>query len=162
MSSLSNATEEQVETFERFVSLVNNALDEVFGKQGATMILGLQWGEMGRSGQPICLVSSNMPVCAVGAAITDMAEEVEMLHRAAHGLPETEESDDLSENVALADAPEEVQSMVRGLMEQFGVTEDQVQIVHHVDTSDLADLPVTGVLGDEPQPGDPTTVEGTD
>lgn len=138
---------EDLALWQQFVDGLTELTNNVFSEHGgATIVVGAQFSQMGQDeSQPRCLVTGNIPVCAVGQALADMVDETERQHRRAHGL---DEDGPVEERVSLDQVPEEVRQQVLDLISNLGVNPDQVTILRAVDTSDLDELP--------------TTVEGTD
>ena len=79
-----------------FVERVNDALHATFEEDDrAVVVLGIQFGEMGTAEAPdlpACLVTSNLPICAIPTAIASMGEQVDIDHARYHGQ-EVEPSD---------------------------------------------------------------------
>lgn len=159
----STIPQEMHEKWHKFVDEVNAAVEACFDVDAdhPVIVLGAQWGEMGKadSGLPVCVVTSNLPVCLVPEALTDMLDRAEADHAAHHGTALDENGMPQGFPMDATEVPEAVKAAALALAEKFGLTPEQIKYVQVPDTSDL-DNPQEALS--IPLPGDPTTVEGTD
>lgn len=133
------------EKFHRFIDKVQAAMEEVFDIENdqPVVVIGAQFGDMGKEeGLPSVLVSANLPPCLVSDAIKEMFEFSEAQHAAYHGGHEVLGDNYVTQQMDLANVPEEV---IAELKKMFGDDLDLSQVVftEAVDISDLTDADET-------------------
>lgn len=162
--SIDTIPEEMHQKWHDFIDAVNAAMDAVFNveEEHPVIVLGAQWGEMGHadSGLPVCVVTSNLPVCLVGQALEDMMEQAEADHDRHHGgLGLREDGTPAGFDVSADEVPEAVREAAYRIAEEMGLGRDAVVFRA---TPDIRDLENPQEALNIPLPEDPGTVEGTD
>lgn len=138
--------QEYEQKFGAFVDRMNEAMHDIFSEEDhPTVILGLQFGEMGKPDNdlPPCAVTSNLPECLVPEAIEDMMEVAEYLHAQAHGVTVEElrarESMPSMKVSDLSQVPEEIREQMTALAERLGIDPANIEYHETVSTDDLSD-----------------------
>lgn len=118
----------------QFIDGINRVVSEVFGTEDIAVVIGAQWGEMGRTGSnlPNCVVTSNLDVHACPNAVAEMQEFVDAQHEQAHGI--------VKEPMIPENVPEHVRQEAIAFAESIGLTEADIQFVAVDDSSDLSKL----------------------
>lgn len=146
-----------------FIQKVDEAMHEVFDVETdhPAVVVGLQFAAS-ESDAPVFL-SSNLPICLVGAAIHDMhdaaAEQHDAFHEATGQFMDVDPGDE--------SIPQEVRDFAARLAADNGLDPSQVVIQAQVGTDDLNDDGIARLIGtpydiDSDEPGEKFVLTGKD
>lgn len=133
------------EKWEAFLEDLGIIATKHFGEDDrAHVVLGAQWGDMGKddTGDLLpCIVTSDLDICLVGQALGDMVEYVHKEHRLYHGESVDDDEDPPISEVIVsvpsgqteADVPAEVKAMAEDMAASLGVP------VVYIGSADLDD-----------------------
>lgn len=149
-SNIENVSEADAALWARMIDRVQEAMQEFFPDGNVMVVLGMQWGSMGQDPeQPVCLVTSNLPICGTPLAIHDMHEQMVLEHDEHHKRFESLNSEDfVSEPVPVDAVPADVREEAEEYARSMGLDPSSIVYMEYADVSDLNGAEGAEVLGE--------------